>query len=51
MCGFCDQFINDHDKAQSWRRKRFYNLWLNREKVETVNGIKSFLFTYARLVA
>jgi RNA polymerase sigma-70 factor (ECF subfamily) len=48
IVGFCDQFINDHDKAQSLAQEAFINLWLNREKVETVNGIKSFLFTYAR---
>ncbi|MGV8134098.1 MAG: RNA polymerase sigma-70 factor [Mangrovibacterium sp.] len=48
IVGFCSQFIHDRDKAKSLAQEAFINLWLNREKIETLNGIKAFLFTYAR---
>ena len=48
IVGFCKQFINDHDKAKSQAQEAFINLWINREKIETFNGIRSFLYTYAR---
>jgi RNA polymerase sigma-70 factor, ECF subfamily len=48
IVGFCNQFINDWDKARSLAQEAFINLWLNREKIETLNGIKAFLFTYAK---
>jgi len=48
IVGFCSQFINDRDKAKSLAQEAFINLWLNREKIETLNGIKAFLFTYAK---
>ncbi|MBL7968435.1 MAG: RNA polymerase sigma-70 factor [Prolixibacteraceae bacterium] len=50
LVGFCNQFIADKDKAQSLTQEAFINLWLNREKIETFNGIKSFLYTYAKSV-
>lgn len=48
IVGFCSQFIHDRDKAKSLAQEAFINLWLNREKIETLNGIKAFLFTYAK---
>lgn len=50
LVGFCNQFVSDQDKAQSLTQEAFINLWLNREKIETINGIKSFLYTYAKSV-
>lgn len=48
IVGFCNQFISDWDKSKSLAQEAFINLWLNREKIETINGIKAFLYTYAR---
>jgi RNA polymerase sigma-70 factor (ECF subfamily) len=48
IVGFCKQFIGDKDKSQSLAQEAFVKLWLNREKVESLNGIHSFLFTAAK---
>ncbi|MBS2100664.1 RNA polymerase sigma-70 factor [Carboxylicivirga linearis] len=48
IVGFCYQFIFDHDKAASLAQEAFINLWMNREKIESSNGIKSFLYTFAK---
>ena len=40
--------MNDRDRAQSLAQEAFIHLWLNREKIETLNGIRSFLYTYAK---
>ena len=48
IVGFCNQFITDWDKAKNLAQEAFINLWLNREKIETLNGIKAFLYTYAK---
>lgn len=48
IAGFCNQFVSDLDKAKSLTQEVFLNLWLNRQKIETLNGIKSFLYTYAK---
>ena len=48
IVAFCNQFITDWDKSQSLAQEAFINLWLNREKIETLNGIKAFLYTYAK---
>ncbi len=48
IIGFCNQFINDKDKSKSLAQETFINLWINREKIETINGIKAFLYTYAK---
>ena len=48
MIGFCHQFIKDKDNAQSLAQEAFIKLWTNREKIETVNGIRSFLYTSAK---
>ncbi len=48
IVGFCYQFIRDEDKAQNLAQEAFLNLWLNREKIRNANGIKAFLYTFAK---
>lgn len=48
VVGFCNQFISDHDKAASLAQEAFINLWMNRSKIQSPNGIKSFLYTFAK---
>ncbi len=48
IVGFCAEFIKDRDKAKSIAQEAFLKLWLNREKVQKVNGIKAFLYTSAK---
>lgn len=48
IVGFCNQFIHDTDKAQSLAQEAFLKLWLNREKIQSVNGVRSFLYTSAK---
>ncbi|OAD46756.1 RNA polymerase sigma-70 factor [Polaribacter atrinae] len=46
--GFCIQFIYDKSQSSSITQEAFLNLWLNRAKIEKVNGIESFLYTFAK---
>ncbi|NEW84957.1 MAG: RNA polymerase sigma-70 factor [Mariniphaga sp.] len=48
IVGFCQQFIGDKDVAKSLAQDTFVKLWLNREKIESINGIRSFLYTSAK---
>ena len=48
IVGFCQQFIGDKDQSKSLAQDAFVKLWLNREKIESVNGIHSFLYTSAK---
>lgn len=48
IVGFCNHFINDLDKSKSLTQEVFLNLWLNHEKVETLHGIRAFLYTFAK---
>lgn len=48
LVNFCNHFISDIDKSKNLAQEAFVNLWLNRQKIETFNGIKAFLYTYAR---
>lgn len=48
IVGFCNQFISDLDMSRSIAQESFLKLWLNREKIQTENGINSFLYTAAR---
>lgn len=48
ITGFCVQFIVDNDKAKSIAQQAFIKLWLNRRKVDQINGIRAFLYTAAR---
>lgn len=45
IVGFGIQFIGDQDKARSIAQDAFIKLWENREKVQKINGIPSFLYT------
>ena len=45
---FSIQFIYDHDEAENLAQEAFVNLWQNRENVESINGIQSFLYTSAK---
>jgi RNA polymerase sigma-70 factor, ECF subfamily len=45
IVGFGIQFIGDQDKARSIAQDAFIKLWENREKVQKINGIQSFLYT------
>ena len=44
IVGFGTQFIGDKDKARSVAQDAFIKLWENREKVQKINGIPSFLY-------
>ena len=48
LVGFCNHFIRDADKAQSLAQESFVHLWVNREKIQSFNGIKSFLYTHSK---
>lgn len=48
IVGFCLQFVYDHDKAKSIAQEAFIKLWLNRSKIQKVNGINAFLYTAAK---
>lgn len=48
LVGFCNQFISDLDKSKSLAQQAFIKLWLNREKIEQINGITAFLYTSAK---
>lgn len=45
IVGFGMQFIGDKDKAKSIAQDAFIKLWENKEKVQKINGIRSFLYT------
>ena len=42
------QFLGDKDKSQSIAQESFIKLWVNRDKIQKINGIKSFLYTAAK---
>ena len=48
IVGFCTEFIKDRDQAKNIAQEAFLKLWLNKEKVQKVNGIKAFLYTSAK---
>ncbi|SDW85529.1 RNA polymerase sigma-70 factor [Flavobacterium degerlachei] len=50
VLGFSIQFIYDQDEAKNVTQEAFLKLWINKHKIETVNGIQSFLFTYAKSI-
>ncbi|MEO8534637.1 MAG: RNA polymerase sigma-70 factor [Flavobacterium sp.] len=45
---FSVQFIYDKDEAENLAQEAFLHLWQNRENVDSINGIQSFLYTYAK---
>ena len=48
ILGFCIQFICDKPEAKGITQEAFLNLWLQRDKIEKLSGIESFLYTYAK---
>jgi len=48
ILGFCIQFIYDKPQASGITQDAFLNLWLNKSKIKKVNGVESFLYTYAK---
>lgn len=48
ITAFSIQFIYDKDEAENLAQEAFLHLWQNRETVESINGIQSFLYTYAK---
>lgn len=48
ILGFCIQFIYDKPEAMGITQEAFLNLWLNKNKIEKLNGVESFLYTYAK---
>lgn len=48
ITSFSEQFIYDKDEAENLTQEAFINLWQNRENIDSINGIQSFLYTYAK---
>ncbi|MFB9109698.1 RNA polymerase sigma-70 factor [Flavobacterium gyeonganense] len=48
ITSFSIQFIYDQDEAENLAQEAFINLWQNRKEIESINGIQSFLYTYAK---
>ncbi|MEN2401157.1 RNA polymerase sigma-70 factor [Flavobacterium sp. MC2016-06] len=45
---FSVQFIHDAEEAENLAQEAFLNLWQNRATIDSINGIQSFLYTYAK---
>lgn len=45
---FCVQFIYDAEEAENMAQEAFVHLWQNRDSVDSINGIQSFLYTYSK---
>lgn len=48
ILGFCIQFIYDKPQSAGITQDAFLNLWINKDKIEKVSGIESFLYTFAK---
>ena len=48
ITAFSVQFIYDKEEAENLAQEAFGHLWQNKESVESINGIQSFLYTYAK---
>lgn len=48
IASFCVQFVYDADEAENLAQEAFINLWQNRKNIDSINGIQSFLYTYAK---
>ena len=48
IVGFCIQFIPDREEAKNIAQQSFVKLWTNREDVNSLNGIRAFLYTAAK---
>jgi RNA polymerase sigma-70 factor (ECF subfamily) len=45
---FSFQFIHDKTEAENLAQEAFINLWQNKDNIDAINGIQSFLYTYAK---
>jgi len=45
---FSVQFVYDKDEAENLAQEALLYLWQNKESVDSINGIQSFLYTYAK---
>lgn len=50
VLGFSIQFLYDKDEAKNVTQEVFLKLWINKDKIETANGILPFLYTYAKSI-
>lgn len=48
IVGFCTQFIPDREEAKNIAQQAFVKLWTNRKEVNSLNGIRAFLYTAAK---
>ncbi|GAA4888662.1 RNA polymerase sigma-70 factor [Flaviramulus aquimarinus] len=48
ILGFCIQFIYDKPEAKGITQEAFLNLWIKKETINKVEGIESFLYTFAK---
>ncbi|PXY46635.1 RNA polymerase sigma-70 factor [Flavobacterium hydrophilum] len=48
ITSFSIQFVYDQEEAENLAQEAFINLWQNRENIDSLNGIQSFLYTYAK---
>lgn len=48
ILGFCIQFIYNKPEAKGITQEAFINIWSSRQQIEKINGIESFLYTYAK---
>ena len=45
MCLFARKFINDYNDSEDITQEVFIELWHQREKFESLNHIKAFMYT------
>jgi RNA polymerase sigma-70 factor, ECF subfamily len=45
---FSIQFVYSEEEAQNLTQEAFIHLWENKENIASINGIQSFLYTYAK---
>lgn len=50
LLGFSIQFLYDQDEAKNVTQEVFLKLWINKDKIDSENGILSFLYTYAKSI-
>lgn len=50
ILGFSIQFLYDKDEAKNVTQEVFLKLWINKDKIQTENGIQPFLYTYAKSI-
>lgn len=48
IVGFCVQFIHNENDAKEIAQEAFLNLWNTKEKINSINGVSSFLYTFSK---